>query len=196
VVCAVAYTGPDRNSQAGFARLSSAVRANTANSFAHDPSSARDGSGFQPGLALSTANLYTSTQPGGFVAAMPQNYPVNQQAAFASPTENFGTAQDPLVGQKIGGFTAIADGVALYATGKVVVGGLGVAGDHPFIDHNIAWRVRNLLGLDRLAGAIPVSGDKDRPDNIVYDITPNPAGGIGVSASGAGLTCTASATSL
>jgi len=31
-----------------------------------------------------------------------------------------------------------------------------------------------------------VSGDPDRPDNIVYDITPNPNGGTGNSAGGFG----------
>jgi hypothetical protein len=31
-----------------------------------------------------------------------------------------------------------------------------------------------------------VSGDPARPDNIVFDITPNPDGGTGVSAGGCG----------
>jgi hypothetical protein len=43
----------------------------------------------------------------------------------------------------------------------------------------IGWRVRNLLDFDTLAGK-GVSGDPDRPDNIIYDITD------GVSASGFG----------
>jgi len=37
----------------------------------------------------------------------------------------------------------------------------------------IAWRVRNNLGLDHLKGVAGVSGDPDRPDNIVYDISPS-----------------------
>ena len=31
-----------------------------------------------------------------------------------------------------------------------------------------------------------VSGDSARPDNIIYDITPNPYGGTGISAGGFG----------
>jgi hypothetical protein len=76
--------------------------------------------------------------------------------------------------------------VGLFGQGQVALGGLGVAGDHSCTDHDIAWRTRNLLNLDHLGGFPPVSGDPARPDNIVYDITPNPAGGIGVSASGVG----------
>jgi hypothetical protein len=55
----------------------------------------------------------------------------------------------------------------------------------------IAWRVRHSLNLDEfnpLAALFPFSGDPDRPDNIVYDIIPNPNGGIGISPSGVGHT--------
>jgi hypothetical protein len=68
----------------------------------------------------------------------------------------------------------------------VLVGGLGVSGDTSCADHNIAWRVRKLLGLDHLKGVNGVSGDPDRPDNIVFDIIPNPNGGTGRSPSGWG----------
>jgi hypothetical protein len=50
----------------------------------------------------------------------------------------------------------------------------------------IAWRVRNLLTLDHLTGVNGVSGDASRPDNIVFDITPNPDGGSGISTGGFG----------
>jgi hypothetical protein len=50
----------------------------------------------------------------------------------------------------------------------------------------IGWRVRNYLGLDHLSGIGGVSGDPERPDNIIYDIAPNPAGGAGVSSGGFG----------
>jgi hypothetical protein len=175
VVCAIAFTGNDRNSQQGASRISSAMRANTANMF-----------NYPGGAALSTANLYTSTQPGGFVAGLPNSYPVNRKAAFEGSTYWQGTPYDAMVGQQIGGFVAFGGGLGLYGNGAVVLGGLGVAGDHSCTDHDIAWRVRNLLGLDKLAGFPPLSGDPARPDNIVYDITPNPAGGIGISASGLG----------
>jgi hypothetical protein len=186
VVCAVAFTGNNTTTQLGIGRISSAMRANAGNAFAFDSSSSSNGAGFPGGLALSTANLYSATQPGGFVGELPNNYPVNQSAVFSPYVWSFGTAEDPMVGQLIGGFMAIGGGVGLFGQGQVAAGGLGVAGDHSCTDHDIAWRTRNLLGLDHLAGFPPLSGDPNRPDNIVYDITPNPAGGIGVSASGLG----------
>ena len=186
VVCAVAFTGADRTSQMGIGRISSALRANTANAFGYDSGSSSNGKGYPIGLALSTANLFSSTQPGGFVAGIADNYPVNQSVAFAPPIERIGTSSDPMVGQRIGGFSAIGGGLALYGPGQAVVGGIGVSGDHPCTDHDVAWRTRNLLGLDHMAGMPAPTGDPNHPDNIVYDITPNPDGGIGKSASGLG----------
>ena len=46
--------------------------------------------------------------------------------------------------------------------------------------------MRHELSLDFLAGVGGVSGDATRPDNIVFDITDNPAGGSGVSKGGFG----------
>jgi hypothetical protein len=77
-------------------------------------------------------------------------------------------------------------GLPLYNSAREVVGGLGASGDTSCADHNIAWRVRHILNLDFLAGVGGVSGDATRPDNIVFDITPNPAGGTGNSAGGFG----------
>jgi uncharacterized protein GlcG (DUF336 family) len=185
VVCATVFSGNDRASQMGIGRLSSAMRANTGNAFAFDSGSIANGFGTGP-LALSTSNLYSATQPGGFVGALTYNYPVNAQAAFSGAPWKFGTADDPMIGQRIGGFVAIGGGMGLFGPGQTALGGIGVAGDHACTDHDIAWRVRSLLGLDHLAGLPPLSGDPSRPDNIVYDITPNPSGGIGISASGLG----------
>jgi hypothetical protein len=50
----------------------------------------------------------------------------------------------------------------------------------------VAWRVRAALGLDRLGPVGGVSGDSKRPDNIIFDITPNPDGGTGNSKGGFG----------
>jgi hypothetical protein len=186
VVCAVAYTGLDATTQLGIGRVSSAMRANTANAFAYDAYSSSNGAGYPGGLALSSSMVYSATQPGGFVAGVASNYPVNQAAAFSPHFSRFGTLADPMVGQLIGGFIGIGGGVGLFGPGQVALGGLGVAGDHSCTDHDIAYRTRNLLNLDHLGGFPPVSGDPAHPDNIVYDITPNPAGGIGVSASGVG----------
>jgi hypothetical protein len=186
VVCAVAFTGSDATTQMGIGRISSAMRANAGNAFAFDSSSSGNGAGFPGGLALSTANLYSATQPGGFVGELPNNYPVNQTAVFSKHVDLFGTSADPMIGQPIGGFMAVGGGLGLFAAGQAAAGGLGVAGDHSCTDHDIAWRTRNLLNFDHMNGFPPLSGDPSRPDNIVYDITANPAGGIGNSASGLG----------
>ena len=106
--------------------------------------------------------------------------------AYKGPAGNYGMANDPMVGSKIGGVNVFGGGLALYNGDRRVVGGLGVSGDTSCADHNIAWRVRHLLGLDNLSGVGGVSGDPARPDNIVFDITPNPNGGTGISAGGFG----------
>ena len=76
-------------------------------------------------------------------------------------------------------------GLGLYGSSKKAVGGVGVSGDTSCTDHNIAWRVRHELALDNLFGVGGVSGDPSRPDNIVFDLVPNP-GGPGHSAGGFG----------
>jgi len=77
-------------------------------------------------------------------------------------------------------------GLALYGQGQVVVGAIGVSGDTSCTDHMVAWRTRNNLNLDHLAGVGGVSGDSARPDNIIYDVTADPNGGTGVSKGGFG----------
>src|SRR5262245_60390712 len=70
IVCAVAFSGGDRGSQWPGSRVSSAQKANTANTFSLD------------GLALSTANLYSAVQPfGGSLYALPHSNPVKPEAA-------------------------------------------------------------------------------------------------------------------
>ena len=186
VVCAVAFSGANRNSQWGASRVISAQKANTAAALSLDSTSFSGGSGQANGLALSTANLYSAVQPGGSLFGLQASNPVDTKVAYAGPASNYGTAQDPMVGQRIGGINVFGGGLALYASGKKVVGAVGVSGDTSCADHNIAWRLRNNLGLDHLAGVGGVSGDPTRPDNIVFDITPNPNGGTGVSAKGFG----------
>jgi uncharacterized protein GlcG (DUF336 family) len=186
VVCAVAFTGVNRGAQWPGSRVISAQKANTANAFSLDSSSSSNGSGQPNGLALSTANLYSAVQPGGSLYGLQASNPVDTGVAYKGPSSNYGTAQDPMVGNKIGGVNVFGGGLALYASGHVIVGAVGVSGDTSCADHNIAWRVRNNLGLDNLAGVGGVSGDAQRPDNIVYDITDNPNGGTGKSAGGFG----------
>jgi uncharacterized protein GlcG (DUF336 family) len=186
VVCAVAFTGVDRGAQWPGSRVISAQKANTANAFSLDSSSSSNGSGQAHGLALSTANLYSAVQPGGSLFGLQESNPVDTGAAYGGPSSQYGTQFDPMVGQKIGGVNVFGGGLALYGPGKVIIGAVGVSGDTSCADHNIAWRVRNNLGLDHLSGVGGVSGDAARPDNIIFDITANPNGGTGISAGGFG----------
>jgi len=180
-VCAVAFSGTNRGAQWPGSRVISAQKASTANSFSLDSTSSTNGSGQATGLALSTANLYAAVQPGGSLFGLQASNPVDTTAAYKAPASNYGTASDPMVGFRVGGVNVFGGGLALYATGQTIVGAVGVSGDTSCADHMIAWRVRNLLGLDHLNGVGGVSGDKARPDNIVFDIngSGNSAGGFG-----------------
>ena len=186
VVCAVAFSGADRSSQWPISRVISAQKANTANAVALDSGSFGGGSGQQNGLALSTANLYSAVQPGGSLYGLQHSNPVDAAAAYKGPASAYGAPNDPLVGARIGGVNVFGGGLGLYNSSKKVVGGVGVSGDTSCADHNIAWRVRHELSLDNLSGVGGVSGDPTRPDNIVFDITANPSGGVGNSAGGFG----------
>jgi uncharacterized protein GlcG (DUF336 family) len=186
IVCAVAFSGVNRAAQWPGSRVISAQKANTANSFSLDSSSSSNGSGQPHGLALSTANLYSAVQPGGSLFGLQESNPVSTHTAYDGPSAAFGTAADPMVGSKIGGVNVFGGGLALYDANNQVVGAVGVSGDTSCADHDIAWRVRHALNLDHLAGVGGVSGDAARPDNIVFDITPNPNGGTGISAGGFG----------
>lgn len=148
-------------------------------------------------LALSTANLYSAVQPGGSLFGLPHSNPVAAPEAYGdkivggvpvgpTDTATYGSDTDPMIGLVIGGINVFGGGLGLYTAGGVKAGGVGVSGDTSCTDHLVAWRVRNNLGLDHLGTVGGVSGDPTRPDNIVFDITPNPNGGTGVSASGWG----------
>jgi uncharacterized protein GlcG (DUF336 family) len=198
VVCAVAFSGVNRGAQWLGSRVISAQKANTANAFSLDPSSHSNGKGQTNGLALSTANLFTAVQPGGSLFGLQESNPVDTGVAYKGPSSNYGQPNDPMVGNIIGGVNVFGGGLGLYASGKVLVGGVGVSGDTSCTDHDIAWRVRHALGLDHLVGVGGVSGDPARPDNIIYDIAANPdgtggtgqnpagSGGVGMSPSGFG----------
>lgn len=188
-VCAVAFTGSGRGSQWPGSRVISAQKANTANAFSLDSSAASGGNGGP--LALSTANLFSAVQPGGSLFGLQESNPVDTRAAYKGPSLNYGSAKDPLVGEKIGGINVFGGGLALYDQNHKIVGGLGVSGDTSCADHFVAWRTRHYLNLDHLGSTIPgpaslFAGDSTHPDNIIFDITPNPSGGTGNSATGFG----------
>ena len=189
-VCAVAFSGNHVGAQWLGSRVISAQKANTANAFSLDARSASNGSGQPKGLALSTANLYSAVQPGGSLFGLQHSNPVDTSVAYRERSQLFGSADDPMVGQRIGGVNVFGGGLALYAEGGKLVGGVGVSGDTSCADHNIGWHVRRNLGLDFLA-TVPgpaslFAKDATHPDNIIFDIEANPNGGAGVSPSGFG----------
>jgi uncharacterized protein GlcG (DUF336 family) len=98
-------------------------------------------------LALSTANLYGPTQPGGSLYGLNNSNPFN-------PVFN---AQGTGNGAAVGGMITFGGGVALYSSGQVI-GGLGVSGDTSCADHAVAYRMRAQAALN----GTPTS------DNISY----------------------------
>lgn len=172
VVCAVAFTGGDRGDQWPGSRVISAQKANTGNAFS------------LPGLALSTANLYSAVSPGGSLYGLQHSNPVNTLVAYRGSAASYGEANDPMDGGKIGGINIFGGGFALYNRRGEIVGGLGVSGDSSCADHNIGWKTRHNLRLDFVPAG--VSGDPARPDNIVYDITSQAGQQEGTSVSGWG----------
>ncbi len=164
IVKTVVFSGSDRGDQWPGSRIISAQKANTANSFS------------LPGLALSTANLFAITQPGGSLYGLQHSNPVNTEVAYRGPSESIGTVNDPMVGYKIGGVNVFGGGLALYDNNGKILGAIGVSGDSSCADHNIAWKLRHKLNLDYVPKGVSPTND----DNIVYDIT------NGVSSSGWG----------
>jgi len=164
--------GSDRGAQWPGSRMISAQKAYTANAFS------------LPGLALSTANLYYAVQPGGSLYGLQASNPVDPALAYLGPASNFGTAADPMVGYRVGGVNVFGGGLALYNKSGELIGAIGVSGDSSCADHNIAWRTRHRLALDYVPAG--VSGDPTRPDNIVFDLTPQTGQQSGLSVSGWG----------
>ena len=117
------------------------AKANTANDFSN------------VNLALSTANLYAPTQPGGSLYGLNNSNPFNPE--FLAPRSG--------ANQFAGGIITFGGGVALYQGGQVI-GGLGVSGDSSCADHAIAYRMRKLAKLDGIPGGVGPSNT----DNISY----------------------------
>ena len=156
VVCAVAFTGTNRGSQWPGSRVISAQKANAANAFSLDASAANGLNG--GALVLSTANLFSAVQPGGSLFGLQESNPVATDVAYKGPSPNYGTANDPMVGSRIGGVNVFGGGLALYNSDRRLVGAIGVSGDTSCSDHNIAWRTRHNLSYDFLSSIPGTAG--------------------------------------
>lgn len=152
-VLAIVFTGEVPGDQWPGSRVISAQKANTANAFSLNS------------LALSTANLYTAVQPGGTLFGLQESNPVNDEIAYKGDADDWGSPKDFLIGKRIGGVNVFGGGLALYNAQGEIIGGLGLSGDTSCADHNIAWKVRDILGLDFVPAGVSPTGD----DNIIYD---------------------------
>ena len=154
IVSNVAFSWNDRWDQWPWSRVISAQKANTANAFS------------LPWLALSTANLFTATQPGQSLFWLQHSNPVNTEVAYWGDSEKIWTENDPMVWKKIGWVNVFGWGLALYNSDWKIIWAIWVSWDSSTADHNIAWKLRNKLALD----FIPWWVNPDWTDNIVNDI--------------------------
>lgn len=153
-VCAVTRSADGFDAQWLASRPISCQKAYGTNSLTTDAT-------FATGLGLwSSARLYTPTQPEGSLYGLQESNPVNAAVVYKGPAKRYGTTNDFLVGKKCGGINVFGGALALFDEAGKVIGAVGVSGDTSCADHNIAWRVRQTLGL-ALDGTT---------DNIVYDI--------------------------
>jgi uncharacterized protein GlcG (DUF336 family) len=134
-VCAYATSTADPTQVWPGSQAIAKAKAYTANAFSLDS------------LALSTARLYTFTQPGHSLWSLAYANPFDP-TLLAPPSGNSGGKN-----QIAGGMIFFGGGVPIYSGGKII-GGLGVSGDTSCADHEIAKRVRDLAGLNPPGGAL------------------------------------------
>lgn len=131
-------------------RVISAQKANGANAFSLDA------------FSISSGNLQGLTREQGSLFGLQASNPVDATIAYLGNAATFGTGDDPLVGKRIGGINVFGGGLALYKTGSIKIGAIGVSGDTSCTDHAVAWKVRKILGFDYVPGGF-VSGYSPAP---------------------------------
>jgi uncharacterized protein GlcG (DUF336 family) len=147
-LCATAVATDDPASAWPGSQAISKAKAYTANAYSTD------------GMPLSTARLYTLTQPGHSLWGVADPNPFRAEC-LAAPKDMTSTN-----GKICGGSIAFGGGVPLYK-GKTRVGALGVSGDTACADHEIAKRIRHLAQLDPEKGEFA--------DDIVYTSADGPS---------------------
>jgi uncharacterized protein GlcG (DUF336 family) len=140
-ICATAVATDDPASAWPGSQAIAKAKAYTANAYSTD------------GSPLSTARLYTLTQPGHSLWGVAEPNPFRADC-LAKPGD-----KDATNGKLCGGSIAFGGGVPLYR-GKTRVGGLGISGDTACADHEIAKRLRHLAQLDPEKGEFA--------DDIIY----------------------------
>ena len=187
MVCAVVHsvvlTDPDDvTSVLAIAhRPYSAQKAGMANGFSRGPV------GLASGIGVSTAQLNYSARTGwptGSELSSGLDALVNTQVdPFEGDPTTWGTGIDPLIGQRVGGNTALPGGLPLFDANHRKVGAIGVSGDFRCTDHVVAWKVRELLrdGAYTFTN-IPFGLSPTGHDEVNLDVDPT----TGISASSYG----------
>jgi uncharacterized protein GlcG (DUF336 family) len=147
-MCATAVATDDPASAWPGSQAVSKAKAYTANAYSTDD------------MPLSTARLYTLTQPGHSL------WGVSEPNAFRGDCLVSPHDMNATTGKTCGGSIAFGGGVPLYK-GKTRVGGLGVSGDTACADHEIAKRIRHLAQLDPEKGEFV--------DDIVFSSADGPS---------------------
>ena len=140
-LCAVAASRTDPTQVWPGSLAIAKSKAYTANAFSLDT------------LALSTARLYTFTQPGHSLWSLGQSNLFNTGFLAAPDDGSDGEGRIP------GGLIFFGGGLGLYSNGKII-GGLGISGDTSCADHEVAKRVRTAATLNPPGGS--------SVDDIVY----------------------------
>jgi uncharacterized protein GlcG (DUF336 family) len=155
-LCAVAVATGDPSAAWPGSQGIAKAKAYTANAFSTDL------------VPLSTARLYTLSQPGHSLWGISAGNPLNPDC-LSTPSEPRG------LGQVCGGTIAFGGGLPLYRDQKRI-GGLGVSGDTACADHEIAKRIRTAAQLNPPGGAMAddiLYKDVDPPTVYAHPLCPN-----------------------
>lgn len=133
-LCAIAASQTDMGKMWPGSLSIAEAKAYTANAFSTDD------------MPLSTARLYTLTQPGHSLWGIAASNPFNP-ADLVPVSQAPGTSPQKIAG----GMISFGGGLALYKNGKVI-GALGVSGDTSCTDHETAKRMRTLANLNPTGG--------------------------------------------
>ena len=149
-VCAVAVSTNDPTHVWPGSLAIAKAKAYTANAFSLDDT------------PLSTARLYTLTQPGHSLWGIAASNPF-VAGDLVPPSQGPGSSTPRVEG----GLISFGGGVPLYKNSKII-GALGVSGDTACADHETAKRMRNEAGLNPPGGM--------HADDITYPSIDGPSG--------------------
>jgi uncharacterized protein GlcG (DUF336 family) len=156
-LCAIVVSTDDPAASWPGSRNIAIAKASTANAFSTDDK------------PMSTARLYTLTQPGHSLFGAGAANPLNPLCS-GSPRDN-GKGN----GKVCGGAIVFGGGLPLYK-GGTRVGGLGTSGDTACADHEISKRIRAKAGLEPQggSGADDITYSKaDGPTVFTHPLCPN-----------------------